>query len=60
MKKLTIKMIEFYKKSISPWIELHGVHCKYEPTCSEYVKQAIEKYGVLKRYFFRNKKNFKV
>jgi hypothetical protein len=24
------------------------VHCKFEPTCSEYTKQAIEKYGVLK------------
>ena len=60
MKKLLIKLIEFYKKSISPWFSLHGVHCKYEPTCSEYTKQAIEKYGAIKRNPFRNKTNFKV
>ena len=48
MKKILIKMIDIYKKSISPWLEFHGVHCKYEPTCSEYTKQAIEKYGAIK------------
>ena len=60
MKKILIKIIEFYKKSISPWLESCGVHCKYEPTCSEYMKQAIEKYGVMKRNSFRNKAYFKV
>ena len=60
MKIVLIKLIEFYKKSISPWLEFHGVHCKYEPTCSEYTKQAIEKYGAIKRNPFRNKTNFKV
>ena len=48
MKKVLIKIIEFYKKTISPWFNAHGVHCKYEPTCSEYTKQAIEKYGAIK------------
>ncbi len=48
MKKILIKFLEFYKKSISPWLENLGVHCKYEPTCSEYTKQAIEKYGAIK------------
>ena len=48
MKKILIRIIEFYKKSISPWFESHGVHCKYEPTCSEYTRQALEKYGALK------------
>jgi hypothetical protein len=28
-----------------------GIHCKYEPTCSEYTKQAIEKYGAVKGVF---------
>ena len=35
----------FYQKAISPWF---GPRCKYEPTCSEYTKQAIEKYGAIK------------
>ena len=26
-------------------IAKNGVNCKYNPTCSEYMKQAIEKYG---------------
>jgi len=54
MKKILIKFIEFYKKTISPWLSLYGVHCKYEPTCSEYTKQAIERYGAVKRNPFRN------
>jgi len=49
MKKIIIKIIKFYKKYISSYLaETMGIHCKYEPTCSEYTKQAIEKYGVLK------------
>lgn len=48
IKKLFINIIKFYKEQISPFL---GIHCKYEPTCSEYTKQAIEKYGVLKGSF---------
>lgn len=45
MKKLIIFFIEKYQKVISPIISRHGVNCKYYPTCSEYTKQAVEKYG---------------
>lgn len=45
MKRVFIKLIEFYQKAISPWL---GHNCKYYPTCSEYTKQAIEKYGAVK------------
>lgn len=46
MKKLILKMIVFYQKHLSP---LKGFGCCiYEPTCSEYTKQAVEKYGVVK------------
>lgn len=48
IKKICIKMIEFYQKKISP---LLGHNCKYYPTCSEYTKQAIEKYGVIRGIF---------
>ena len=44
IKRLFIKLIEFYQKAISPWL---GHNCKYYPTCSEYAKQAIEKYGAV-------------
>lgn len=46
MKKLFIKIIELYQKGISPWLGSKGIHCKYYPTCSDYSKQAIEKYGL--------------
>ena len=48
MEKIPIKIIKFYRKSIAPWLKDRGVYCKYEPTCSEYTKQAIEKYGTVK------------
>ena len=48
MKKLLIWLINLYQKNISIWLESKNIHCKYYPTCSEYTKQAIEKYGALK------------
>ncbi len=48
MKKFLIKIINFYQKFISGYMGYIGVHCKFEPTCSEYTKQAIEKYGAIK------------
>lgn len=48
MKKVLIKIIEWYQKYISAWFEYKNIRCKYYPTCSEYTKQAIEKYGALK------------
>ena len=51
MKKLGILLISFYKKYISPIFHFFGIECKYYPTCSEYTKQAIQKYGLLKGIF---------
>ena len=48
MKKFLIFLINFYQRNISPWLESKNIRCKYYPTCSEYAKQALEKYGVLK------------
>ena len=48
MKKILIKLIEFYQKHISIWLQSKNINCKFYPTCSEYTKQAIEKYGEIK------------
>lgn len=48
MKKIFIFIINLYKKYISPIFHKLGFDCKYYPTCSEYTRQAIEKYGVTK------------
>ena len=47
MRKIFIKLINFYQKYITK-IKNKNIRCKFYPTCSEYTKQAIEKYGVLK------------
>ncbi len=48
MKKILLFLIKIYKRFLSPIFSHLGIHCKYEPTCSEYTRQAIEKYGAFK------------
>ncbi|MCB0380992.1 MAG: membrane protein insertion efficiency factor YidD [Flavobacteriales bacterium] len=43
--KLFILMIRFYQLSISPIL---GQNCRYDPTCSQYSIEAINKYGPFK------------
>ncbi|CCU79885.1 Protein YidD [Halanaerobium saccharolyticum subsp. saccharolyticum DSM 6643] len=45
MKKLFLFLIRIYQKIISPWTPKS---CRFYPTCSEYSKQAIIKYGAFK------------
>jgi uncharacterized protein len=45
MKSLALAMIRFYKRFISPALPSS---CIYEPTCSVYTYQAIERYGVIR------------
>ena len=59
MKKIGMIVIHFYQKRISPFFRFLGVECKYYPTCSEYTKQAIEKYGFLKGCFLGMKRILK-
>jgi len=39
-----ISLINFYKYLISP---LLGNNCRYLPTCSEYTKESVEKFGII-------------
>ncbi len=45
MKHLLIRLIRFYRASISPRTP---ASCKYIPTCSQYGIEAIERFGALK------------
>lgn len=45
MKKLLLALIRFYQKRISPFTP---PSCRFIPTCSEYAREAIEKYGAAK------------
>jgi hypothetical protein len=45
MKFLVLDLLGFYKAVISPFLP---PACRFEPTCSEYARQAVEKYGAVK------------
>lgn len=45
MRELLMAALRFYKRWISP---LLPSACRYHPTCSEYMRQAVERYGVLR------------
>ena len=51
LKTYVLSKIDFYQVNISPKIkqDLNVDHlCSFDPSCSEYAKQAIEKYGMVK------------
>ena len=41
-----IGLVDFYQADISPRLRSY-ITCRYEPTCSEYSKQAVARFGVL-------------
>jgi len=51
MKRIIVFLINGYQKFISPMLKEVGVNCKFYPSCSEYTKQAILKYGCFKGCF---------
>ena len=57
MKKIVLKIIRLYQKNYF-WQKLFNhvffltdSFCRFQPTCSEYNYQAIEKYGIIKGGF---------
>ena len=45
MKKIIIFIIKAYQITLSP---LLGSNCRFQPTCSQYMIEAINQHGVLK------------
>lgn len=49
MKNIIVKLIKLYRLVFSPLlVRLFGQGCRFQPTCSEYAIDAIQKYGVFK------------
>ena len=42
MKRILVRLIRFYQRSISPGLP---PRCRFIPTCSQYALEAVEKYG---------------
>jgi hypothetical protein len=45
MRRLVSELIRIYQLAISP---LLGPRCRFHPTCSDYARQAVMRYGVLR------------
>ncbi len=43
MKQLFLVLLRFYQYAISPML---GPKCRFYPSCSEYMVEALEKHGV--------------
>jgi len=49
MEKIAIFLISLYQALFSPLLHHVGIGgCRYQPTCSEYAKEVVKKYGVKK------------
>lgn len=53
LKKIFILPIRFYQYAISP---LLGPKCRFTPTCSHYMVDAIEEWGILKGLWLGTKR----
>ena len=45
LRKIFLFIIILYQRLVSPYLPQS---CRFQPTCSEYAKEAIEKYGIIK------------
>lgn len=43
MKTVAIRTIRLYQQVVSPYLP---AMCRFQPTCSQYVAEAVEQYGV--------------
>lgn len=57
MKHLLVWLIRVYKQTeptreaLRHQLHLAPAHCRFHPTCSTYMVQAIEKYGALRGFY---------
>ena len=45
MKQIVIFLVHAYRLLLSPYLP---PSCRYQPTCSQYAEEALDKYGALK------------
>jgi putative membrane protein insertion efficiency factor len=45
MRALILALIRTYQAAVSPWLP---ASCRYDPTCSEYARIAVERFGAVR------------
>jgi putative membrane protein insertion efficiency factor len=45
--RMLLMAIDLYQASLSPQMEIAGVRCRFEPTCSHYAEAVIRRDGAL-------------
>jgi len=45
---IIVGIVRFYQLAISPWL---GKSCRYSPTCSHYMIEAVNEWGALKGFW---------
>lgn len=50
--KVSLFIIKLYQSIPGPW----HTNCRFYPTCSNYAKEALTKYGFLKGWYFSLKR----
>jgi len=49
MKIIFLLLLKLYKKTLSPALEIvFGKGCRFIPTCSDYMAEAVENFGLAK------------
>jgi putative membrane protein insertion efficiency factor len=43
--RVVVLLLRFYKAAVSPWLPRA---CRFEPTCSVYAREAVERHGLLR------------
>ena len=52
-RRVVVFLLLFYKSQISPFLPSA---CKYQPSCSMYAKEAVERFGVCKGLYLATKR----
>jgi putative membrane protein insertion efficiency factor len=53
MRSVLVALIRAYRYCLSPW---WGRSCRFEPTCSAYAIEAIERHGAVKGGLFASRR----
>jgi putative membrane protein insertion efficiency factor len=53
MRSVLVALIRGYRYALSPW---WGRSCRFEPTCSAYAIEAIERHGAVKGALFASRR----